>query len=75
MPCRACKSANQRAFPAEINLHFPGMQAIDTPTVWIFPEVCVCLDCGFAELMVPDAEVKTLHSRDWRGRADRASAQ
>jgi hypothetical protein len=51
------------------------MKGIDIHTVWVFPEICVCMDCGFAEFKVPDAEVKTLDGRDWRSRAHRASAQ
>ena len=30
------------------------------PTVWMFPEVVVCLDCGFAEFVVPKNELHAL---------------
>jgi hypothetical protein len=43
-----------------MNFHFPGYEGLDKPTVWIFPEVVVCLDCGLAELTVPEAELRTL---------------
>jgi hypothetical protein len=55
-----CGSDNQRKFSTEMNFHFPGYEGLDKPTVWIFPEVVVCLDCGLAELTVPEAELRTL---------------
>jgi len=43
-----------------MTFHLPGYEGLDKPTVWIFPEVVVCLDCGLAELTVPEAELPTL---------------
>ena len=34
------------------------------PTVWVFPEVVVCLDCGTAEFVVPDKELRQLAKGD-----------
>lgn len=31
-------TANLREFPAELNIHFPGMQGFDIPTVLGFPD-------------------------------------
>ena len=36
-------------FPAEINIHFPGMENLKQPTVFVFPTLLICLDCGFTE--------------------------
>jgi len=58
--CPFCKSTNRRNFPAEINIHFPGFEALAKPTVWVFPKISVCLDCGNAEFAVPDAELERL---------------
>lgn len=68
--CSSCQSGNRRRFTAEINIHFPGIKGLDIPTVWVFPELLVCLDCGAAQFEIPDAERKTLAERDYRGQAD-----
>ena len=44
MPCHSCQSTNLSVFPAEINIHFPGFEGLDRPTVWAFPTLHVCLD-------------------------------
>ena len=64
--CPSCRSANQREFTAEMNIHFPGMKGLSVPTVWVFPKLLVCLDCGAAQFEIPDAERKTLAERDYR---------
>ena len=43
-----------------MNIHFAGRGGIDKPAVWVFPEVIVCFDCGFAEFSIPKAELSTL---------------
>jgi len=64
--CRFCQSANSE-FTAEVNIHFPGMKGLDKPTVWVFPQLFVCLDCGVAQFDVPDAELERLAERDSAG--------
>ena len=41
------QSANQRTFNGEIAIHFPGLEGLGKPIVWVFPKVLVCLICGF----------------------------
>jgi hypothetical protein len=60
MFCKRCSSENLGKFSAEINVHFPGREGLDKPTVWLFPEVVVCLDCGFAEFSIPQAQLLRL---------------
>ena len=60
MPCKSCKSLNQSKFTAEIAIHFPELKNIHKPIVWIFPKIVVCLDCGTAEFVVPEAELGQL---------------
>jgi hypothetical protein len=73
MLCPSCHSRKIREYNAEINVHFPGMNGLTIPTVWVFPRVLVCLDCGQAQFTIPDAERKTLIERDWRGWAAKAA--
>lgn len=60
MSCKSCGSVNAMKLNAEMNLHFRGHAGLDAPTVWLFPEVVVCLDCGFAEFSVPERELRDL---------------
>ena len=39
-----------KAFPSEMNFHFPGLDNLDKPSVGAFPELQVCLDCGITEV-------------------------
>jgi hypothetical protein len=43
-----------------MNIHFPGREGLDKPTVWVFPKVLVCLDCGLAEFVFPKNELHAL---------------
>jgi hypothetical protein len=60
MGCKSCGSKNGSAFPAEINIHFPGPRNLTKPTVWAFPQLLVCLNCGFTELVIPETELQLL---------------
>jgi hypothetical protein len=60
MSCRSCRSINQSQFPAEINIHFSGVKGLEKPTVWVFPRLRVCLDCGFTEFTIDDSELRAL---------------
>ena len=62
MACKACQSVHQGEFPAEINIHFPGEENLDEPTVWVFPQLLICLDCGFTEFKIPEPELRLLTS-------------
>jgi hypothetical protein len=56
MPCKACHSVNQSPFGGEIGVHFLGLRNIDKPTVWVFPQLLVCTDCGFTEFNLLEDE-------------------
>jgi len=64
MPCTSCKSVNQRKFATEMGIHFIGLENLDRPTVWILPLLSVCLDCGLAEFVIPDAQLSELKTLD-----------
>ena len=58
--CRSCQSANQSTFNGEIAIHFPGLEGLDKPIVWVFPKLLVCLNCGFTEFAIPEKELGVL---------------
>jgi hypothetical protein len=62
--CRSCQSANRSTFNGEIAIHFPGLEGLDRPIVWVFPKLLVCLNCGFTEFAVPEAELRRLVESD-----------
>lgn len=63
MPCCSCQSSNQSVFGGELCIHFPGLEGLDKPLVWVFPKLIVCLDCGFTEFTVDQAELRVLAER------------
>jgi hypothetical protein len=64
MRCKSCESVNQKKFSAEMGIHLPGLKDIDKPTVWVFPEVMVCLNCGTAEFALPEEDLRQLKEGD-----------
>ena len=68
--CPSCYSANQREFSAEMNVHFPGMKGLNIPTVWVFPKISVCVDCGTGQFTISEDERKQLADRDYRDFSD-----
>jgi hypothetical protein len=61
MSCRVCASENQSSVPTEIAIHLPGLS---TPHVFLFPQVVVCLDCGFTEFSIPETELPRFAKKD-----------
>jgi len=57
---RSCRSVNQAEFRAELLIHFGGLKNLDKPGVWLFPELLVCLECGFAQTTIPASELAQL---------------
>jgi len=47
-------------FGAEINIHFSGLKNLDTPAVFVFPKLLVCLDCGFTEFTLEETDLRLL---------------
>jgi len=61
MSCRLCTSENQSRFPTEIAIHLPRLS---TPHVFLFPNVVVCMDCGFTEFVILGTELRRLVQAD-----------
>ena len=58
--CKSCESLNLNHFSGELALHFRGLEGLNKPIVWVFPQVVVCLDCGLAEFQVPQEQLAQL---------------
>jgi hypothetical protein len=43
-----------------MGIRFMGLKNRDKPTVWVFPQLLVCMDCGFAEFNLPEADREQL---------------
>jgi hypothetical protein len=64
MVCRICASERQEAFPSEVNIHPPhGLEYLTGPCVFAFPQLLVCLDCGFTEFVLEETECSELAQR------------
>ena len=47
-----------------MNIHFPHRDGLEKPSVPVYQEVIICLDCGFAEFFLPEAPLRKLAKRD-----------
>ena len=63
MSCPACGLGNQVELSAEMIIHLMGPQNVDSPGVWVFPKLLVCLDCGFSGFNVLEPELGLLAGR------------
>jgi hypothetical protein len=52
MACNSCGSENQQQFPSEMAIHLPGLKNVNKPPVLAFPNVRICMDCGFTEIAI-----------------------
>lgn len=62
--CKVCGSENVQKLRGEIAMRVAGLQNIDKPVVWVFPDILVCMDCGIAEFAVPEDERRILAKRE-----------
>jgi hypothetical protein len=60
MSCRICQSDNQRELGGETGIRSKGLENVGKPAVFVFPDLLVCLDCGFTEFLVPETELRQL---------------
>ena len=58
--CHSPVSDNHKNFTGEVAIHFSGIEGLNKPIVWMFPQIRVCLDCGVAEFVVPARELQVL---------------
>jgi hypothetical protein len=60
MYCLSCGSTKQAELTAEMMIHFRGFEHRDEPSVWLFPEMRVCLGCGLSRFTVPETELASI---------------
>jgi hypothetical protein len=63
MHCELCRSGNQAEFSAEMMIHFSGLRNIDDSGLLAFPKILVCLNCGFSQFVMTQAELARLRKR------------
>ena len=61
MKCQSCGSMRNCVFNGELALHFPGLDGLNKPIVWVFPRLDVCLDCGEVRFKLPESELTVLN--------------
>jgi len=52
--CKKCQSEAQAMFPADIRLYMNRTRTISPPPLNPPPDIAVCLDCGYAEFVIPE---------------------
>lgn len=60
MVCKFCQSSQLGEFPAEIAIHFPGLENLKEPPLLVFEKLTICLNCGFTEFEIPEPELRSL---------------
>ena len=60
MACKVCKSENTQKFEGEFTASLPELKALKVPPIYVCQSILVCLDCGFAELVIPTSELQEI---------------
>jgi hypothetical protein len=60
MPCRSCGSKEQTKFAGEMGVHVLGLENVDKPVVWVFPNLLVCMTCGYTEFTIGEEQLRLL---------------
>lgn len=60
MSCHLCALDKVKEFPAELLIHFPGLEDLSKPKVVAFPKLKVCLECGSVEFLLPREALQEL---------------
>jgi hypothetical protein len=60
MPCKKCGSNNRLKLKGELTAGNPTIEGIKPSPVYICQDLCVCLDCGLAEIGIPTQELEWL---------------
>ena len=57
MACKACNSENLQKLDGELTASLPTLKGLQVPPLYVSQSFLVCLDCGFAELVIPTSQL------------------
>ena len=60
MACRVCNSENLQKVDGEFTASLPSLKALKVPPIYVCQSVVICLDCGFADLVIPTTELQSI---------------
>jgi hypothetical protein len=58
--CRKCGGARQKVLNGELTLSNTDIESVALAPVYICNQMLVCLECGFAELTISEADLDNL---------------
>jgi prolyl-tRNA editing enzyme YbaK/EbsC (Cys-tRNA(Pro) deacylase) len=60
MACKACNSENLHRLDGELTASLPTLKSLKVSPIYVCQSILVCIDCGFAELVIPTSELLSL---------------
>jgi prolyl-tRNA editing enzyme YbaK/EbsC (Cys-tRNA(Pro) deacylase) len=60
MACKACNSENLQRLDGELTASLPVLKGLKASPLYVCQSILVCMDCGFAELVIPTSELLSL---------------
>ena len=60
MTCTRCASDRPKGFSGELAIHFPGLEGLSKTPLLVYPNLTICLGCGYAEFDLPEEKVEQL---------------
>jgi hypothetical protein len=58
MGCALCESGNITEFSTEINIHLDDFKNLEHHSLFAFPKLLICLDCGFSSLTLLETDLR-----------------
>lgn len=58
MACKACASVNIQKLAGELSASSSDLRDAKIAPIYVCQDVTVCMDCGFAELVIPASELE-----------------
>jgi hypothetical protein len=58
--CKVCNSENLCKFAGELTTSSLSMENVKADPIYVCQQVLVCMDCGFAEIIIPPQELERL---------------